>query len=1217
MRHLIRNIVLVVAVLLIAIASIYPPERNLRLGKDLAGGVSLVYAVELQPDDPPQTVENIIDVLSRRLDPQGQFDISIVRQGRDRIEITMPLPTARVQSLRNEYESALNRFYAYSFDVDALERALRLSGEERREAIERLWMDQTRDPETGERRSTLVEARKALLEPVLEAAERAERAQGRYREALVLNLGEEEVSDLLIEAADAEVALEEARLRAIQRRVTPTEVDLALQRDDTPVFVRDDATGRQVSLPSRREEALNVIRGKIAGDPDDPTDELLNASEALDTVLEAFAAYIAERRGLDSPEDLQRMVRGAGVLQFRIAVQPGQLPGEDRIRAQMRDAGPSGFEADQVIWMPINKPEDWFESLSGREAMYADPASYFSSRYRLVAERFEDEFYVLLHDRSGKRLTAAEGEWSLASAFATTDQLGKPAVGFRMNTRGAQLLGDLTGNHRNEPMAILLDGRVYSAPNVLSRISSNGIIQGSYTPRELQYLIQTMNAGALQARILPTPLSVNTLAPTLGQDNLRQGMRAGWIALVLVCGFMVFYYFSAGFVATFALLCNAILILGVMSLARASFTLPGIAGIILTFGMAVDANVLIYERLREEILAGNDLRTSVRLAFQKALSTIVDANVTNLIICVVLGYTATQEIKGFAITLGVGVVTTMFSSLVITRIIFALLVDKVKLRKMSQLPLLIPAIDRLFTPKIDWMRFRPAFVIFALAFLTAGIAAVVIQGEEMLDTEFRGGTAFDLRLQEVGEDRITFDGEPFTGTLTRPQVERAVRGIAYAADRRLGQSVSEDALAGFDADALALLSEEQLRTLSELRNASVLVIGGEADNITSDHFRVKTTITDQQLILDVIVARFREVVDSQPPLVFAGVSEEFGSGNAPVYPIDSAVIGENEIPGIDEEYRNNVAQFVGGVAIVLDELRPAPSERDLRRRLELAREQDPSSLALRRDWQLIILEGDAESVSRAVVVIRDRGINFIFDEQRWRADLATPEWNLLREELGTATTLASVQSFSAEIARTFRAQAITAMVLSMILILIYIWVRFGSPRYAVAAILGVFHDVIAVIGLIAFAEILYEYVPAAAGIGIQPFRIDLGLIAALLTIIGYSLNDTIIILDRIRENRGKLPYASRDVVNLSINQTISRTVITSGTTLLALIVMFVIGGDGLASFTYALICGIVVGTFSSIAIAAPIVCTGVPPTPGRPLADEEDAEPVTGLAPTA
>jgi SecD/SecF fusion protein len=222
----------------------------------------------------------------------------------------------------------------------------------------------------------------------------------------------------------------------------------------------------------------------------------------------------------------------------------------------------------------------------------------------------------------------------------------------------------------------------------------------------------------------------------------------------------------------------------------------------------------------------------------------------------------------------------------------------------------------------------------------------------------------------------------------------------------------------------------------------------------------------------------------------------------------------------------------------------------------------------------------------------DEGVSFIQNESLWEEQLASLEWEIAVEALGSFTTTASVQSFSSVIAEDFKNTAVVAVFLSLLLILIYIWVRFGSVRYSLAAIVTLTHDVLFAIGLIAMAEILYDNditASVAQMLLIEPFKVDLNLVAAILTIIGYSLNDTIVIMDRIRENRGRMPYATKKVVNDSINQTISRTIITSGTTLIATLILYSMGGAGVRAFSYALLCGVVVGTYSSIAVASPLV----------------------------
>ena len=1218
MRNFRSSLIISLVVIVVSALAIWPPGENLRLGKDLAGGVSLTYPIELRDDDPPEVVDQMIQVLMERVNPQGLFEISMVRQGRDRLEITMPLPSDRVQELRDAFEAEIEAFRGLTFDRRAFERAMRLEGAERREALAALAETPAQEEMIGPVASALEsasEARSAYesaaaeLESLRARAEAAgdagadEEADGALAQEIA-DL-EEEVDRLVDDVVEAEIAVEEAEERALRLRVPPEAVREALSLSPEESRVRDEEADESVVLPSERERAMDRLRSRLS--------ELPGGEERLDAVLSAYETYSEERSGLDDPDELQRLLQGAGVLELRIAVQPGARADEQVLREQFRSRGPGGVTSDDVVWVRLNQLEDWVDSLQDLEELQADPGAYLSGRYRLVAEEFEGEIYAMLHDVPGMRLTSAEGEWSLSAAFRATDSFGRPAVGFQMDPRGAARLGELTEANVGEPMAVILDGRLYTAPNIQDRLSTQAQITGQFSERELSYLIRTLNAGSLQARLGDEPLSVNKVAPELGADNLDKGLRAAWISLILVGAFMVFYYFSSGVVAMIALTVNAVIILGAMSLNRAAFTLPGIAGIVLTFGMAVDANVLIYERIREELMAGNDVRSAVRVAYQRVLSTIVDANVTNLIVCFVLAYTATQEVKGFAITLGIGVVATMFSALLVTRLIFTVLVDKVKVKKLRQLPIVAPAIHRAFEPRIDWIRLRPVFLVVSTALVGAGVFFIVVQNEEMLDTEFRGGVRVDLPLitPEQGAS-ATFAGEPFGGTLTRATVEGRVRETALAAEAVLedGEATAEEARASAEAGVLPRWVFdgpddevlERLEKIAELRNAGVTAIDPAADGVTSDLFGIKTTVTDQQLVRDVVVDRFGGVIDSQPALAFVGSGESDLEG-APVYPIVEPELGAN-LPGRGE-IDADVSRFQGGVAILLEELTPALPEDSLRRRVDFVRDSGAYiGQTAGRAFELIVLEtDDSGGVTSAAIVASDPGVNAVFDEQEWEAQLARPEWRMAREALANATTLAGVQSFSPEIAATFRARAIVAVLLSFMLITIYIWVRFGSLRYSLAALSCLVHDVITAIGLIALAEILYE-VPFIAALGVQPYQIDLGLVAAILTIIGYSLNDTIIILDRIRENRGKLAYASREVVNLSINQTVSRTIITSGTTLLALVTMFIIGGEGIGSFTYALICGVIIGTYSSIAVAAPLVYTRKIPDASERFRDE-------------
>ena len=1120
MAHLGQKIFFILIVLTVCLLAIFPTEKKLRKGRDLAGGVSLIYTLESMTEEPidSNVVARTIDALKERVDPNGLYEIRFTPMGGDRIEITMPLPNDEVKALKKAYEATIAALGELRIDEASLERTMRSA---------------PREPALVELAAGDAE-RLRLLGIAADLYDDAQSAR-QVVESAPEETSEEELNALIDSAGAAVEAYQNARAEALKLSVDPNEVARALELPDKSRMLRDDETDEFIDLGNPRRIALDSIKARSP-----------NAAQRVDAVVEAYGAFEAKRRGLDDPADLMRLLRGAGVLDFRIAVEPNDPMDSQRYLDDLAEKGPQAAGDDQARWFEIHNIESWYQDVQGLRFVQSNPLAFFAGRDLIGAVR-DGVYYVLLYDTPSERMLGAEGDWAMAGAFPTQDDRGLPAIGFKMDAGGAKRLGKLTGEHRNKPMAILLDNRVYTAPNLLARISRNGIIQGQFTNAEIQYVIKTLNAGSLQAKLSEIPISQQTLAPSLGADNLKQGFWACIWALSVVAIFMVFYYWGSGLIAVFALLCSAIMILGAMSLARAAFTLPGIAAIVLTFGMAVDANVLIYERIREELNNGEDLRSAIRLGYQKVYSSIIDANVTNLIVCFVLGYTATQEIKGFAITLGIGIIATLISSLIITRIIFTLLVDYGKIKSMPQLPMAVPVIQRALSPNVDWLKMRVFFFPLSIAMLTAGIFLVYSQGNEMLDTEFRAGTAVTF---DLADER----------TMTRQEVEEKIHGI--------GEGVGAD------------------DPLVSMLNADVIVVDPEDDGVTSGRFQIKTVIIDQRLVSKAIIEAMGDSLDLQPALSFVGANS-MTLRDAPFYRILDDSIGS--VIGRPEVF-DSVIDERGGVAFVLDDITPTQSVEELTRRIQTMREAPGNGASLRRHFRVIPIDGTASAVRTAVVVAYDPNLSVVDDPDRWVREVATPEWSILRDALTEASSLAGVQSFDAAMARTFKAKAIVAVILSFLGIMIYLWVRFGSLRYSLAAITALVHDVIAVLGLIALSEVLYHYAPEfTAAIGLQPFKIDLGLVAALLTIIGYSLNDTIIILDRIRENRGKLAYASAKVINRSINQTVSRTIITSGTTLFAVLILYVEGGQAIHSFSYALLCGVIVGTYSSVAVAAPLV----------------------------
>ena len=1112
-------------------AYIWPLSESIRQGKDLRGGFSLTYQLQIDPSqNAGEVMDTTITVLKDRVDPNGTLDLSIVPQGRDRLEITMPLPNERMKALRAEYLAMLDEIRQREITGRMLDRVLSMDRESRLPEIERL-------ADGNERRlELLMRASKAL--------DAEQDANDRLRAATEAGAPPEAIDAIVAEIAAASIEVDKAREELLSTVLVADELRRALELSDVDKYVLDDTSDEPFKIPSPRKKALDKLR---AQHPDEVA--------TIDRVVAKYDEYSKDRKTLGDPSDLIRLLQGSGVLEFRIAPGINDHPEEARLRQELRENGPKLSTARDARWFPLADPTSWVDKIQQAQFMTENPSAFFETR-NFVVEEYNGTYYMLLWDTPNETLTQspAQQNWRVARAFETADQNGRPAIGFRMDVNGGVLLGRLTERNVGKPMAVLLDNKVYTAPNLNSKISNSGIITGVDSAEERSNIIRTLNAGTLTATLSPQPISQSILGPELGQDNLNAGLKAGIVSLVVVSLFMIFYYFTAGVVAVIALVCNAILILGMVALGNVAMTLPGIAGIILTFGMAVDANVLIFERIREERERGLDLRPAIKLGYSKALSSIVDGNVTNLIVTLVLANIGTQEIKGFAITLGIGVIGTLFSALVISRLIFGLLTEKVGMKTLPMLPTVVPALGRALEPKIDWLKYRVIFIAVSITYVGLGIFMVIHEGPNLLDTEFRGGTAvtMQLKLDENGERMV----------MTRQQVLDRVKKIG---------------------DEAAPNSQ-----LSELATAEVLPVNPKGDGVTSDTFRIKTLATDSESVSDHIQTEFADVLPSRPTLSFDGISTT-DPRSAPVYPIISPKLGELiGMPTVAAD----VSDYDGGVVILMKNITPHTTELDLQERLDFMRRDQEFSDLITRKWDLIILEGTPEEVVSAAVVVVDEGLLVYQSRDRWEAEVAGREWKLVTQALQRSESLAGVDTFDAAVARSFRGKAVAAVSISFLLITIYIWVRFGSIRYSLAAIVALLHDVLTAVGLIALADMLYRsdtFGPIVQSLNIMPFKIDLSLIAALLTIIGYSLNDTIIIMDRIRENRGKLEYASRKVVNLSINQTISRTLITSSTTLIAVLILYIDGGEGVRAFSFTLLVGVLVGTYSSIAVAAPMV----------------------------
>ncbi|MFH1479001.1 MAG: protein translocase subunit SecD [Candidatus Omnitrophota bacterium] len=569
---------------------------------------------------------------------------------------------------------------------------------------------------------------------------------------------------------------------------------------------------------------------------------------------------------------------------------------------------------------------------------------------------------LLLHKESaltGDTLTKAEVQF---------DQSGfnQPYISIEFNSKGASIFSELTGKSVGERLAIVLDGTVYSAPRINEKIpSGRAQITGRFTVEEAGDLAIVLRAGAL-----PAPIYIEeerTVGSLLGKDSIESGIRASMIGVLLVIGFMLLYYLFAGIVASIAMLLNFIIVLGVLGWFHTTLTLPGIAGLILVIGMAVDANVLIYERIREELSTGKHIRSAIGAGYNKAFTTILDSNITTLIAAALLFKFGTGPIRGFGVTLSIGILASMFTAIFVTRIIFDLVTTN---KNFTRLPML-----QLFKKtNIDFISKRWIALGLSLVVLIGGMSVFFAKGEKAYGIDFTGG-----QIQEYSfKDHIKID-----------DARKAITDIG-------------------------------------IKDATIQSVKG------TNQILIKTS--------------------------------------------------EDQASKIQKKFEESFPD-------------------------------NPSDLM-------------------------------------------------------------RVEKVGPSIGKHLRKSARLAILWSLIGILIYVGVRFKNILFAGAGVIALFHDVFVAMGFLAFTG----------------RELNLTIVAALLTIAGYSINDTIVIYDRIRENLKLYRKSSmKEIINMSVNQTLSRTVLTTLTTLLAVCSIFLFGGEVLRDFSFTLLIGMISGIYSTIYIASPLI----------------------------
>ena len=682
-------------------------------------------------------------------------------------------------------------------------------------------------------------------------------------------------------------------------------------------------------------------------------------------------------------------------------------------------------------------------------------------------------------------------EWTFSGAdlervFKTQDRLGYPAVGFEMTSQAAPAFGDFTKQYIKKQLAIALNDEIVTAPELEGALYGQSQITGGingFTDREVREMVTVLRSGSLQVK--PELQESEKVGATLGADYVRRGFLGGMVALLLTFLFMSFYYRKLGLFACAALAANLILLMGVMVIMQATLTLPGIAGIILTVGMAVDANILIFDRIREEAEKGRKPIQAAKDGFANALSAIIDANVTTFLTAAILKYVGTGPIRGFATTLMIGIATSMFAALVITRVLVHLQTEK-GVEKWSMSRWMADA-------KYDFFKFSKVALMGSAVAVLAGVALFLITPDnQKLGIDFLGGARVKVRTENaMPVDEVRALVAQIPGNIGSTAEVTALPVSEGPPDSYREFAVTFKTPPGSNSDGATIFESEIRNGLAEVIQRGPVdasISGADADRTAN------------------LVLYFE---DDHPV-------EDVRSVLAGIGLTDIDVSNYNEL--------DNVFKASGQAQAGTDD-------------------------ATLRALVQSSFTGEKDS----------SGSRFVFAQPM-------PETSVI----------------GATVVGELRDSAIRAILLSIFLVVMYIRVRFAEYSYGFAAVAAVVHDVLITLGAVALMV-------KAPFIQVE---VNLTLIAAFLTILGYSLNDTIVIFDRVRENLPREKGSLKEIVNLSINQTLSRTVVTSVTTLLSILVVLAFNfgtGNVLEGFMFALAVGVLSGTYSTIFIACPLL----------------------------
>lgn len=938
-------------------------------------------------------------------------------------------------------------------------------------------------------------------------------------------------------------------------------------------------------------------------------------------------------------DGIKKAIREAGQLKFRIVanqrdhaliIQAAQklaqssaptqrdvYSDDKRLVGEWYEVGRNDKPAGSDRIYPLRTSVMGYVVRNSRTGEFISPPSLPDEEYAferwLASQKIESVDVLMALERSETSRYAEVSGDDLSNAKFKYDNNGMPAVEFDLNTVGAGKMFKLTlanqpdGNFFRQ-MAIILDNRVLSAPRLNSAISTSGVIEGNFTREEVDFIVDILRAGKLPAALSPEPISESRIGALLGAATIEKGRNASILSVFVTLTCLLLYYRFSGVVASIALVLNGLMIWATMILIQQPLTLPGLAGMVLTLGMAVDANVLVFERMREEKAKGSTSRMAIRNGFDRAFTTIVDSNLTTLIAAVVLYWIGTDQIRGFAVALIIGILISMFTAVFCARIVFDI-AEKIGVISLGMSDGIAWAKKTMLGDKdLDFMSWQKFNISISVLIILIGVVALGYRGKNFLAIDFNGGTSATIQLAEPVKaddlrpimDKI-FDKDEKDQTVewTLQRMEQEPLDTVYKIDtsflnvedlkKVLASGLAKEPSVKLVTYKVDLVAPQKVGMMGAVARAGRLVAwqdpatdAPKPADAPQANPPADATATPPVPEPTPAAATPAAATKSETPAANAEVSSQDSlepiATAVPANPADKvAMPGQPTAPKVVSKFtvtfgKQNVADPKDAVALVNHEA--------LVGYLETAAKSVGMNIT------------SSQFTALPIPVPKDWNKDSVVGAPTWEVELqaepaeATKIADELKRSLEQEPVWLSLSNIGQRVAGDMKQKAVAALLVSLIFIVAYIWFRFQKLSYGLAAVIALLHDVLITLGIVALCHWL------AGPLGflmIEDFKMDLIMVAAFLTIIGYSLNDTIVVFDRIREVRGKSPRLTSAMVNTSVNQTLSRTLLTSSTTLLTIALLYFYGGEGIHGFSFALFIGIVVGTYSSIFIASPVL----------------------------